>query len=223
MNKRPENQLRIILADDHNIVRQGLRSLIEKELGMSVVGEADNGRKTVQLAEELKPDLIIMDVSMPDMNGIEATHQITREHPNIKVLGLSMHSDKRFVAGILKAGASGYLLKDCAFEEMAGAILAVAHGGTYLSPGVAGSVIQDYIRRLSETDYSPSTVLTHREREVLQLLAEGFSTKLIASRLNLSVKTIETHRRQVMEKLDAHSIAELTKYAIREGLTSLDS
>lgn len=215
--------MRIILADDHNIVRQGLRSLIEKELGMSVVGEADNGRKTVQLAEELKPDLIIMDVSMPDMNGIEATHQITREHPNIKVLGLSMHSDKRFVAGILKAGASGYLLKDCAFEEMAGAILAVAHGGTYLSPGVAGSVIQDYIRRLSETDYSPSTVLTHREREVLQLLAEGFSTKLIASRLNLSVKTIETHRRQVMEKLDAHSIAELTKYAIREGLTSLDS
>ena len=223
MNRKPGTQLRIILADDHNIVRQGLRSLIEKELGMSVVGEADNGRKTVQLAEELKPDLIIMDVSMPDLNGIEATHQITSEHPDIKVLGLSMHSDKRFVAGILKAGASGYLLKDCAFEEMAGAILAVAHGGTYLSPGVAGSVIQDYIRRLSETDYSPATVLTHREREVLQLLAEGFSTKLIAARLNLSVKTIETHRRQVMEKLNVHSIAELTKYAIREGLTSLDT
>jgi two-component system, NarL family, response regulator NreC len=162
-------RVRILLADDHNIVRQGLRSLIEKELGMEVVGEADNGRLTVQLARECQPDLVIMDVSMPDLNGIEATRQITQENPKIKILGLSMHSDKRFVAGILKAGASGYLLKDCAFEEMAGAIFSVASGGTYLSPGVAGPIIQDYIRRLTETDYSAIALLTPREREVLQL------------------------------------------------------
>ena len=215
--------VRIILADDHNIVRQGLRSLIEKELGMDVVGEADNGRRTVQLARELHPDLIIMDVSMPDLNGIEATRQITAELPEIKVLALSMHSDKRFVAGILKAGASGYLLKDCAFDEMAGAIRAVFSGGTYLSPGVAGAVIQDYVRRLHESEYSTTTLLTPREREVLQLLAEGNGTREIALRLHVSVKTVETHRRQVMEKLDIHSVAALTKYAIREGLTSLES
>ena len=216
-------KVRIILADDHNIVREGLRSLIEKELGMEVVGEADNGRTTVKLAMDLKPDMIIMDVSMPDLNGIEATRQITHELPDIKVLALSMHSDKRFVAGILKAGASGYLLKDCAFEEMAGAIRAVADGGTYLSPGVAGAVIQDYVRRLSDSDTPMVTsTLTPREREVLQLLAEGNSTKEVAARLNVSIKTVETHRRQLMDKLDIHSIAALTKYAIREGLTALE-
>jgi two-component system response regulator NreC len=216
-------KVKIILADDHNIVREGLRSLIEKELGMEVVGEADNGRTTVRLAMELKPDMIIMDVSMPDLNGIEATRQITREFPDMKVLALSMHSDKRFVAGILKAGASGYLLKDCAFEEMAGAIRAVADGGTYLSPGVAGAVIQDYVRRLSDSDTPMVTsTLTPREREVLQLLAEGNSTKEVATRLNVSIKTVETHRRQLMDKLDIHSIAALTKYAIREGLTALE-
>lgn len=214
--------VRILLADDHNIVREGLRRLIESEHGMEVVGEADNGRSTVKLAASLKPDLIIMDVSMPDLNGIEATRQIINEFPHIKVLALSMHSDKRFVAGILKSGASGYLLKDCAFEEMTGAIRAVANGGTYLSPGVAGAVIQDYVRRLSDADYSVSSVLTPREREVLQLLAEGASTKIIAENLSVSVKTIETHRRQIMEKLGINSVAALTKYAIREGLTSLE-
>lgn len=215
--------VRIILADDHNIVREGLRSLIEKETDLEVVGEANDGRKAVHLAGELKPDLVIMDVSMPELNGIEATRQITRDMPDIKVLALSMHSDKRFVAGILKAGAAGYLLKDCAFEEMAGAIKAVAGGGTYLSPGVAGAVVQDYVRRLSDSDSSPSTVLTPREREVVQLLAEGKSTKQVAARLHVSVKTVETHRRQVMEKLDIHSVAALTKYAIREGMTILES
>lgn len=214
---------RIILADDHNIVRQGLKSLIENELGLDIVGEAGTGRIAVQLTRDLKPDLVIMDVSMPDLNGIEATRQIMGLLPEVKVLGLSMHSDKRFVAGILKAGASGYLLKDCAFEEMAGAIRAVVGGGTYLSPGVAGPVIQDYLQRLTENDYDVSPTLSPREREVLQLLAEGRSTKTIAGNLGLSVKTIETHRRQVMEKLNVHSIAELTKYAIREGLTSLEA
>ena len=213
--------IRIVLADDHNIVRQGLRSLIEKELELTVVGEADNGRRTVELVRQLQPDLIIMDVSMPDLNGIEATRQITAEFPDIKVLGLSMHSDKRFVAGILRAGASGYLLKDVAFEEMSAAIFAVARGMTYLSPGVAGPVIQDYLHRLSDSDMSVQSPLTAREREVLQLLAEGHPTREIATRLNVSIKTVETHRKQVMEKLDVHSIAQLTKYAIREGLTSL--
>ncbi|MEW5722024.1 MAG: response regulator transcription factor [Thermodesulfobacteriota bacterium] len=215
--------VRIVLADDHNIVREGLRSLIEKEMGLEVVGEAEDGRTTVRLAAELKPDLVIMDVSMPDLNGIEATRQITREQPGTRVLALSMHSDKRFVAGILKAGASGYLLKDCAFEEMAGAIKAVVTGGTYLSPAVAGPVIHDYVRGLKEGEFSTSTLLTAREREVLQLLAEGHTTKDIATRLNVSVKTVETHRRQLMDKLDLHTVAALTKFAIREGLTTLDS
>lgn len=215
-------KLRIILADDHNIVREGLRILIENEPGMEIVGEAGNGRSTVSLTKELKPDLVIMDVSMPGLNGIEATRQIMQEFMDIKVLALSMHSDKRFVAGILKAGAAGYLLKDCAFEEMAGAIRAVAKGDTYLSPGVAGPVIKDYVRLMEEADQSPTTLLTPREREVLQLLTEGNSTKEIASNLNVSIKTIETHRRQIMEKLGIHNVAALTKYAIREGLTSLE-
>nr|WP_319775882.1 response regulator transcription factor [uncultured Sphaerochaeta sp.] len=214
--------IKILLAEDHKIVREGLRSLLEKEPGFDVVGEAENGRKAVQLASRLNPDVIIMDISMPDLNGIEAARQILRDNQNVRVLALSMHSDKRFVADILKAGASGYLLKDGAFEELAGAIRAVANGQTYLSPAIAGAVIQDYLRRISEPDQSVFALLTPREREILQLLSEGKSTKEIASCLTVSVKTIETHRRRIMEKLDIHTIAELTKYAIREGLTSLE-
>ena len=214
--------VRIILADDHNIVREGLRSLIEKELGMDVIGEADNGRSAVKLVGNLMPDLVIMDVSMPDLNGIEATRQISSDYPQVKVLALSMHSDKRFVAGILQAGASGYLLKDCAIEEMVRAIRAIMDGGIYLSPAVAGPVVQDLFRKLPSEAYTAMAVLTKREREVLQLVAEGLATKKIAERLNVSVKTVETHRRQVMEKLNIHSVAALTKYAIREGLTALE-
>ncbi len=216
------NKIRILLADDHNIVRQGLKSLIKSEQRMEVIGEADNGRKTINLAKKLQPDLIIMDVSMPDLNGIEATRQIVHNNPNIKVLGLSMHSDRRFVAGLLDAGAVGYMLKDAAFDELAHAILAVAAGGTYISPSIAGAVIRDYLRRLSENDFSRAAILTPRETEVLQLLAEGKSTKDIASDLNVSSKTVETYRRLLMNKLNLHSIAELTKFAIREGLTNLD-
>ncbi|MCP4716075.1 MAG: response regulator transcription factor [Deltaproteobacteria bacterium] len=215
--------IEILLADDHKIIREGLRSLIESESGMKVVGEADNGRTAVQLALQRVPDIVIMDVSMSELNGIEATRQIIADMPAIKIIALSMHADKRFVSNMLKAGASGYMLKDCAFDELSQAIKTVLDNRTFLSPGITTVVIEDYINHLS-SDASPvPTVLTAREREVLQLIAEGGSTKEIAFGLNVSVKTIETHRRQIMDKLHIHSIAELTKYALREGLTSLDT
>jgi len=212
---------RILLADDHKIVRDGLRSLLEKQPGIDVVAEADNGRTTVRLARELLPDLVIVDIGMPDLNGIEATRQIVTENPRIRVVALSMHSDRRFVAQMFKAGASAYLLKDCAFEELAQAVQVVLAGRTYLSPQVAGTVVEDYIRHLAATDASGFSVLTAREREVLQLLAEGNSTKQIANSLHVSMKTVETHRQQIMNKLNVQSVADLVKYAIREGLTSL--
>jgi DNA-binding NarL/FixJ family response regulator len=214
---------RIILADDHKITRQGLRSLLEKESDMEVIAEAEEGRAAVKLAAKLSPDIVIMDVSMPDLNGMEAARQITAERPQVKIVALSMHSDSLFVTEMLKSGASGYLLKDCAFEELTQAIRAVAAGKTYLSPAISGVVVNDYVHRLSTGDFSGDGVLSHREREVLQLLAEGKSTKQIAFHLHISVKTVETHRRQIMEKLNIHSVAELTKYAIRKGFTSLET
>ena len=213
--------VRIILAEDHRITREGLVNLLQERPDMEVVGEAENGREAVRLASELSPDLVIMDVTMPDLNGIDATRIITSGSNSTKVIALSMYSDKQFVQGMIQAGASGYLLKDCAFEELVSAIQAVIQGDTYLSPGIAGIVVQDYLNKLTTDRSSADTVLTSREREVLQLIAEGNSTKEIAARLSVSVKTVETHRRQIMEKLGIFSIAELTKYAIREGLTSL--
>jgi len=213
----------ILLADDHKITRQGLRSLLDKQDDMEVVAEAEDGRTTVSLVRELLPDVVIMDVSMPDLNGMEATRQITGELPNVKIIALSMHSDELFVTEMLKSGASGYLLKDCAFEELERAIRAVVVGQRYLSPCISGVVVNGYLHRLSKTDFSGSEVLTDREREVLQLMAEGKSTKQIALKLHISIKTVETHRRQIMDKLDIHSVAELTKYAIRKGLTSLET
>ena len=213
--------VRIILAEDHRITREGLVNLLQERSDMEVVGEAENGREAVKLASELSPDLVIMDVTMPDLNGIDATRIITSGSNNTKVIALSMYSDKQFVQGMIQAGASGYLLKDCAFEELVSAIQAVIQGDTYLSPGIAGIVVQDYLNKLTTDRSSADTVLTNREREVLQLIAEGNSTKEIAASLSVSVKTVETHRRQIMEKLGIFSIAELTKYAIREGLTSL--
>jgi len=215
--------IRVLLADDHKIFRDGLRTLIEKEAGMEVVAEAENGRKTVKLAEKLSPNVIIMDVSMPDLNGIEATRKIIAGTSNIKVIALSMHSDRRFVLGMLEAGASAYLLKDCAFAELVSAIRQVAAGNTYLSPKIADVVVKGYLNKVSDSSLTTRTVLTSREREILQLLAEGLSAKEIAAHLNLSIKTIETHRRNIMEKLEIHTIAELTKYAIREGLVALES
>ena len=212
---------KILLTDDHRMMREGLRSLISKQPGLEVVGEADNGRAAIQLARKLKPDLIIMDINMPDLNGIDAATQIIGEFPGIRIIGLSMFSDKRFVNGMLKAGVSGYLLKDCAFEELATAIKSVIAGQIYISPRVAGTIVKDYVERISEQDAASSDHLSTREREVLQLIAEGKKTKDIATKLNISVKTVETHRQQIMRKLNTFSVAELTKIAIREGLTDL--
>jgi two-component system response regulator NreC len=214
--------IKILLADDHKITREGLRSLLEDQADMKVVAEAKEGRETVELAAKLAPDVVIMDVSMPEMNGMEATRQIVNKNENVKVIALSMHSDSLFVCEMLKSGASGYLLKDCAFEELARAIHTVIKGKTYLSPGISDVVVSGYLRQLSKPEPSSSKVLTDREREVLQLIAEGKSTKQIALKLYISGKTVETHRRQIMNKLDIFTIAELTKYAIRKGLTSLD-
>jgi DNA-binding NarL/FixJ family response regulator len=215
--------IRVLIADDHKIMLAGLRSLLEKQTDIEVVGEADNGRKAVQMAHEKKPDVVVMDVSMPDLNGIEATTQISESLPETRVIALSMHSDKRFVMGMLRAGASGYLLKDCASQELANAILQVATGKKYLSPEITGVVLGDILQGGSPGEVATATSqLSPREREVLQLIAEGWSTKQAASHLYVSVKTIETHRRQIMKKLDLHSIADLTKYAIREGLTSIE-
>jgi len=215
--------IRVLIADDHKIMLAGLRSLLEKQTDIEVVAEAENGRKAVQLAIENKPDVVVMDVSMPDLNGIEATKQIVEGLTDTRVIALSMHSDKRFVMGMLRVGASGYLLKDCASQELANAIHQVAEGKKYLSPEITGVVIDDYVLGgpLGD-DTTVSSVLSAREREVLQLIAEGWSTKQIASHLYVSIKTIETHRRQIMRKLGLHSIADLTKYAIREGLTSIE-
>jgi DNA-binding NarL/FixJ family response regulator len=195
--------------------------LLEKEPEMKVVADTDDGRKTLELVRELVPDIVIMDITMPNLNGIEATRQITREFPQIKVIALSIHSQRRFVVDMLSAGASGYILKECLFDELVQAIQAVATGGRYLSPRIADVVVDDYIKRLSASADSLLADLTSREREVLQLVAEGKSTKQIALELHVSTKTIEANRRQIMEKLNIHSIAELTKYAVREGLTSL--
>ena len=214
--------IRILLADDHKIIREGLRALIQQQPDIEVIAEAEDGRKAVQLAAELRPDVAILDIGMPGLNGIEATRHMIHDVPGIKVVGLSMHSDRRFVSEMFKAGASGYLLKDCAFEELVRAIRAVVENRMYLSPGIAGVVIDDYVHHLSSADGTPAAVLSSREREVLQLLAEGESAKQIALRLNVSVKTVETHRQNIMRKLDVYSVAELTKYAVREGLTSLE-
>ena len=213
---------RIILADDHGIMREGLRALLEKQPGIEVIAEAENGRTTVELSRELKPDVVIIDIAMPDLNGIEATRQIVAESPGIKVIALSMHSDRKFVREMLSAGASGYMLKDSAFEELDKAISTVNDNKTYLSPGIADTVVKDYLGKIVTDNSAASIALTKREREVLQLFAEGKTTKQIASLLFVSIKTIETHRKQIMDKLGLNSIAELTKYAIREGLTSLE-
>lgn len=213
--------IKIMIADDHEIVRNGLRSLLEKELDMEVIAEADNGRNAVRLALELAPDVVIMDIAMAELNGIEAARQIISALPRTKVIALSMHADKRYVMEMLKAGASGYILKDNAYEELARAIRTALKNHTYLSPQVTETVIGDYVQFALTANDSVFSLLSAREREVLQLLAEGNSTAQIAERLCISVKTVETYRQHIIEKLDIRSVAELTKYAIREGLTSL--
>jgi DNA-binding NarL/FixJ family response regulator len=209
---------RVLLADDHKILRQGLQTLLQNEPDIEVVGQADNGRGAIELAKELRPDVVIMDVAMPDVGGVGATRELVNAVPTAKVVALSMHSDRRFVTGMLSAGASGYLLKDSAFEELALSIRAVMRGELYLSAGITGVVVDELVGPRLATE----PLLSTRETEVLQLLAAGKSTADMARELGVSVKTIETHRRQIMHKLGLHSVAELTKYAVREGLTSLD-
>jgi len=214
--------IKIVLADDHQIVRHGLRTLLGREPDMKVLAEADNGRTALRLIKELHPDVVIMDISMPDLNGIEATRQVRDESPGVKVIALSMHSDSLFVLNMLKAGASGYLLKDCALEELVKAIRIVMNGKTYLSPGISDIVIKDFVSGWISTGVSAFGALSNREREVLQLLTEGHNTNKIAEILCVSVKTVEAHRKSIMNKLGIRSIAELTKYAIRQGITSLE-
>ena len=211
--------LKIIVVDDHKMVRDGLCSLIDGLSGYTVVGWAENGRQAIEVARREHPDIIIMDVSMPEMNGIDATNSIMEEMPSCKIIVLSMHSDKRFITGALQAGASGFLLKECAFQELNQALEAVRSGQTYLSPKIAGTVVHDYRRRLLSE--AKEETLTTKEREVLQLIAEGCSTKEIADKLFVSIKAIEGRRCRLMEKLQISTVAGLVKYAIREGLTEL--
>ena len=212
--------IRIILADDHTIVRHGLNKLIQQQEDMEVIAQAADGHSTIELTRELSPDMVIMDIGMPDLNGIDATQQIIREFSQVKVIGLSMHSGKKFVIEMLKAGASGYLLKDCALEELTTAIKAVASGKTYLSPSITDVVVGNYVRHSKKKESSAFSLLSQREREVLQLMAEGKTTKQVGLKLHISPKTVEGHRLRIMEKLNMDSVAKLTKYAIQEGLTS---
>jgi DNA-binding NarL/FixJ family response regulator len=207
-------RIRILLADDHAVVRQGFRMILGAQPDMEIVGEAGNGREAVELAERLKPEVVVMDVSMPELNGIEATRRLAASLPHTRVLALSMHKDSVYVREILRAGARGYLLKDSVADDLVSAVRAVASGEGYLSPQVSNAVLDDYRRHVT----NPIDLLTSREREVLQMLAEGKTNKEIAGVLNLSAYTVEAHRGRVMEKLNVHTIADLVRFAVRNGL-----
>lgn len=212
-------EIRVIIADDHTIVREGLKTLLQKDFNIDVVGEAENGREAVRLAKSLKPDMILMDIGMPELNGIEATKQVVKEVAETKVIGLSMHSDKQFIRGMFNAGAHAYLLKDCAADELLDAIQQVHSGKKYLSEDITDLVIREFV--FNNETIAERGLISSREIEVLQLLAEGKSTKDISEELFISTKTVESHRKNLMEKLQIFSLPELTKYAIRTGITTL--
>jgi DNA-binding NarL/FixJ family response regulator len=215
--------IRIFLADDHQLFRDGLRSLLEKQGDFVVIAEAANGREAVARISEVSVDVVLMDLNMHELNGIEATRELLARNPELKVVALSMRADDEAVSEVLQAGASAYVPKESAFAELAVAVRAVVAGNTYLSPSVATHVVQHYVRvPRTGPDPNANQLLTPREREVLQLVAEGRSTKQIAGALCLSVKTVDTHRQQIMNKLDLHSVAELTKYAVRHGYTAAE-
>ena len=207
-------RIRVLLADDHAVVRQGFKMILSAQPDMEIVGEAGNGREAVELAEQLRPDIVVMDVAMPELNGIEATRRLAASVPHARVVALSMHKDSVYVREILRAGARGYLLKDSVAADLVSAIRAVARGEGYLSPAVSNAVLDDYRRHVT----NPIDLLTSREREVLQMLAEGKTNKEIAVVLNLSVYTVDAHRGRIMEKLNVHSINELVRFAVRNGL-----
>jgi len=211
-------EIKVLLADDHKILREGLKNVIEQKANLRVVGEATDGREAVKLCRELSPDVVVMDVAMEGLNGVEATRQIVQYNSKIKVVALSMHSNKRFIIGMFKAGAYGYLLKDCDASELITAINTVAQNKKYLTQGISGVILDELMTGAQEEN----TELTAREKEILQLIAEGKSSKEIGEMLFLSSKTVDAHRKNIMDKLSLHTIPELTKYAIRTGLTSLD-
>ena len=220
---------RVLLAEDHTLVRAGIRALLQNLAGIEVVAEASDGREALRLIKTYQPDVVLMDIAMAGLNGLEATARVTKEFPTVRVVILSMHSTEEYVAQALRAGAAGYLLKDAAAAELELAVTAVARGETYLSPAVSKHVIADYLRRVGDREASGGggatpacELLTPRQREILQLIAEGRSTKEIAAILHLSVKTVETHRTQLMARLDIHDVAGLVRYAIRIGLVALD-
>ena len=213
--------IRLLLVDDHSLFRLGIHTLLSEQPDMEVVAEADNGRTAVKLAQADCPDVVVMDISMPNLNGIEATSAILAQCPATKVVALSMHNEERYVLGMLKAGASAYLLKDSPLQDVVSAIRTVNNGGTFLSPAISGVVLEGIRQPRGQKQGAASQVLTPREREVLQLIAEARTSGEIADQLSLSVKTVYTHRRNIMEKLQARNVADLTKIAIQEGLTSL--
>jgi two-component system response regulator NreC len=213
--------IKIMVVDEHKILREGLSTLIAKQPDMQIVGEATDGREALDLVDKLSPDLILMDVTMPNLNGIEATRKIKSKNPDIEIIALSLHSDRRYVLGMIDAGASGYLLKECAFEELVRAINTVMDKKKYLSPEISDILIEEYVKKNAQGKPTIYVKLTPREREILQLISEGKNTKEIARHLYISIKTVETHRRHIKKKLKVESIAELTKIAIREGLTSI--
>jgi len=210
----------ILVADDHQVVRAGLQNLLAQEPDLEVVGEAADGNEVVASAKALKPDVIIMDIAMPGMNGIEATRLIVADNPAVRVVALSMYADRRFVTQTLRAGAMGYVLKEAAFEELTLAIRTVMTGKPFLSPTLAGFVVEEFVQQVSPTPIKSLALLTGREQEILKLLAEGLRAREIAESLNIGQKTVEAHRHNLMNKLELHSIAELTRFAIREGLTT---
>ena len=214
--------MNIIIADDHGMIRDGLKLMVQEQSDMELVGEAETGRRTVELAKEVIPDIILMDITMPDMNGIDATRLILKENPAIKIIALSMHSEKRFVIEMLQAGAMGYVLKTYLFDEVVRAIEVVRSNGYYLSPKITDVMVEDYTNNKVLPDKSLASGLSTREREIIQLVAEGLTTKQIALRLKISPKTVDAKRRQAMNRLEIDNVAKLTKYAIREGLTSVE-
>jgi DNA-binding NarL/FixJ family response regulator len=213
--------IKVILADDHAMLRHGLSRSFEQEEDIDVIGQTQDGHNTIALVKELQPDIVIMDIGMPDLNGIETTRRIMQDCPKVKIIGLSMHSSDKYVREMFRAGALGYLLKNCSFDELVEAVRTVMDGQTYISPAIGDMIIKEYTSK-EHGEKSVFSILSQREREVLQLLSEGNSTKQIGRKLHISPKTVEAHRLRVMDKLEIDNVAQLTKYAIQEGLTEAE-
>ena len=216
-------KIKVLIADDHTILRQGIKALLDNQAGIEVIGEAKDGREALTLIEDLLPDVILMDIAMPGLNGLEATRRIKKKFPKIKVLVLTMYTNEEYVFQILKAGANGYLVKETAFQDLISAIRAVYRDEAFMSPSISKKVINRYTQRVRDTNDTTGDMLTTREREILQLIAEGSSSKKIAEALFISPKTVETHRTHIMDKLNIHNRTDLVKYAIRTGIVDIDS